>query len=1368
MDFRDAVYDPCMYELSGFVEVVLSADHLSADKDLQEKLGVCLEVKGEVETTTGGIGRNGHEELQASPGNKNTIISSTLKFCANAKCRVSGEWADVHVLVETGASLYLITDTCEEACHGSVKDAIKQQSDFCSKDHGRFEGESMTLAIGASQNEFVNSPIPSENARLKDVDPCPGSGDKSLRGTPSGKKSSGIRSIVHELHRLSVQNDVKVVGRIIRVLKQGDKIRVVALLDVYLPSSLWSDHNYWKAGKVAIAALTHLSCDWNRRARILQTHSSKVERDAVEDSSAWKVGYCHVLGCKMHERLSKSEMNAKFNLHKIFKSLPTLNKTQSSFGTCIQPRDANSNRGLHDLNDDVLIMIFSKLSPKDLHSITSTCRHTRMLCCEIIPNLNLKLFPHQQAAVAWMLQREQNPQKFKNPIVKELQTADGFQLYLNSITGDLTPDIPTEVVDFRGGLFCDEPGLGKTVTALALILKTQGRFSQPPPGIEVRWSESYFNDKLGYYELATTRRSNRVSHKADEPSVVSVEDSFDYDAQPPDSLIGVSASHDMKVLPSVDSSSYALNLPDKSINDESFGVKRCFTGTKRKLFDSSGDYEGDLEQDDLLKVKNQGLAFSKKKRPSHVLGSEEPGLLYDDGASLPPVAGQGILFEPSKSLVIEESWLQCDHCKKWRKFPLGQTLPDEETTWLCTMNKDPIYNRCSSSEEKWNRNHRICYLQGYRKSGSAGGVKQNVMFFINVLKEHVHCLDDQAKKVLSWLANLTSDQLTKMSGEGIALPRELRHFSISNLDHYKTIFEAFGLVQRSLETKAPKWCYPKGLYELVFDLDALKTALAHPLGGFTRIYLSKATLVVVPSNLVKHWKDQIRKHTKLDQSRVYIWNDKKERPPPHDLAWDHDIVITTFSRLSVEWGLKENSPLMQVHWLRIILDEGHTLGASVSLTNKLQMAISMHSSYRWILTGTPMPNTPNSQLAHLHPMLKFLHENLYGQNLRWWDSGILRPFEAGHEDGRDRLLQLLKRSMISSRKSHMRNIPPCIRNVKLLDFTAKHAASYNELVTTVRRNILLADWNDPDHIESLLNSKQWKSRSNTLRNVRLSCCVAGHIRMRDVGKDVQETLDILVQQGVERYSNDYRELERALFCGSSCNRCSEWCRLPILTPCKHFLCLSCVALDSTKCTSPDCGLAYKMQNPAARPENPNPKWPVPQDLIELQPSYAQEDWHADWKATASSKVAYLVEQLKLLQGATIENPHLNNCMEKVIVFSQFLEHIEVIKEQLTAADIQHVGLYSPLISCKKMESLVTFQNSPDCMVLIMDGSAALGLDLSFVTHVYLMEPIWDRSMEEQVISRAHRMGATRPVYVETLAMRSTVEEQMLLLLEVLV
>lgn len=73
------------------------------------------------------------------------------------------------------------------------------------------------------------------------------------------------------------------------------------------------------------------------------------------------------------------------------------------------------------------------------------------------------------------------------------------------------------------------------------------------------------------------------------------------------------------------------------------------------------------------------------------------------------------------------------------------------------------------------------------------------------------------------------------------------------------------------------------------------------------------------------------------------------------------------------------------------------------------------------------------------------------------------------------------------------------------------------------------------------------------------------------------------------------------------SRCKGWCRLPAITPCRHILCLDCVALDSEKCTFSGCGNLYEMQSPKirTRPENPNPKWPVPKDLIELQPSYKQ-------------------------------------------------------------------------------------------------------------------------------------------------------------------
>eukprot|EP00978_Attheya_sp_CCMP212_P003897 scaffold8315_cov50-Attheya_sp.AAC.1 len=59
----------------------------------------------------------------------------------------------------------------------------------------------------------------------------------------------------------------------------------------------------------------------------------------------------------------------------------------------------------------------------------------------------------------------------------------------------------------------------------------------------------------------------------------------------------------------------------------------------------------------------------------------------------------------------------------------------------------------------------------------------------------------------------------------------------------------------------------------------------------------------------------------------------------------------------------------------------------------------------------------------------------------------------------------------------------------------------------------------------------------------------------------------------------------------------------------------------------------------------------------------------------------------------------------------------------------------------------TVEDNP--IVLSLNAEVATGLDLSFVTHIFLLEPIDDAALLEQVTSRAHRLGATGPVCVET-------------------
>ena len=52
------------------------------------------------------------------------------------------------------------------------------------------------------------------------------------------------------------------------------------------------------------------------------------------------------------------------------------------------------------------------------------------------------------------------------------------------------------------------------------------------------------------------------------------------------------------------------------------------------------------------------------------------------------------------------------------------------------------------------------------------------------------------------------------------------------------------------------------------------------------------------------------------------------------------------------------------------------------------------------------------------------------------------------------------------------------------------------------------------------------------------------------------------------------------------------------------------------------------------------------------------------------------------------------------------------------------------------------------------------MDLSFVTHIFLINALLDNSLEQQVVSRAYRMGATRSVIVEQIYTNATIEEHL--------
>ncbi|XP_006646686.1 F-box protein At3g54460 [Oryza brachyantha] len=1172
----------------------------------------------------------------------------------------------------------------------------------------------------------------------------------------------GGGSVVRQLRALVSQRCVEVEGRVLRVVTRrrgGDgevEARAVVLFDVYLPVSVWSGWQFPRSRAAAAAAIfKHVSCNWDARNDLLAFNWTSPDNPHCDDQYIWTCTDCHVLGCEVHQMPSVLNNEKSFDLHEIFKTLPSVRVERRMQITRITPDEDALGLGIWSVPDDILYKVLVRLKPRDLIRVAAACHHLRTLSASIMPCMKLKLFPHQEAAVEWMLKREQNLQALAHPLYKGFCTMDGFPFYVNVTSGEISTGNAPTVHDFCGGMFCDEPGLGKTVTALSLILKTHGTLAVPPPGMNVMWCMHKPDKKYGYYELS-------ASNSCKKNIFLSGSKMLGKDVIREDPCSSES-SHNGDSVRSTRSSRKRGRLVNPDITT-------VLSHPSGKSPMSSPTVAHPIPATHVLKI-TKNLKHVRKNLMD----------TYNDGSV-------GNKRKRDATSELSETWVQCDACRKWRRL-LDGTVLDSNTAWFCSMNPDSAHQKCSNPEESWDLKRKITYLPGFYRKGAPPGNEQNASFFANILKENADLIDSETMKALLWLAKLSPKKHLEMEAVGLTRPvLDARANTGKGARPYYKIFQAFGLL-RKVEKGITRWYYPSMLDDLAFDSAALGFALEKPL-DLVRLYLSRATLIVVPANLIDHWTMQIQRHVSSDTLNVYVWGDHK-KPSAHNLAWDYDIVITTFSRLSAEWGPKKRSVLKQIHWFRVILDEGHTLGSSLALTNKLQMAVSLVASNRWILTGTPTPNTPTSQVSHLHPMLKFLHEEVYGQNYQLWDTGIHRPFEAQMEEGRSRLLQLLQRTMISARKSDLKNIPPCIKKITFLGFSEGHAKSYNELAVTIRRNILMADWNDPSHVESLLNPKQWKFRTTTIKNVRLSCCVAGHIKVAEAGQDIQETMDALMQQGLDPSSEEYQSIRYALLNGASCFRCRDWCRLPVITPCRHLLCLDCVALDSEKCTLPGCGKHYEMQTPEtlARPENPNPKWPVPKDLIELQPSYKQDDWDPDWQSTTSSKVAYLVEKLRGLRAENIKHGCSSNrnngaCLssqsscqdhnkgrlphpmpDKVIIFSQFLEHIHVIEQQLTISGITYAGMYSPMPLGSKRSSLMKFKDDPACMALVMDGTAALGLDLSFVSYVFLMEPIWDRSMEEQVISRAHRMGATRPIFVETLAMRGTIEEQMLKLLQ---
>jgi SNF2 family DNA or RNA helicase len=121
---------------------------------------------------------------------------------------------------------------------------------------------------------------------------------------------------------------------------------------------------------------------------------------------------------------------------------------------------------------------------------------------------------------------------------------------------------------------------------------------------------------------------------------------------------------------------------------------------------------------------------------------------------------------------------------------------------------------------------------------------------------------------------------------------------------------------------------------------------------------------------------------------------------------------------------------------------------------------------------------------------------------------------------------------------------------------------------------------------------------------------------------------------------------------------------------------------------------------------------------------------------------------------------------KVLVFSQFLGMLALIRKKLEEENISYVYFDGSSTSREREEAIQEFQNNHECRVFLISLKAGgIGLNLTAADYVYIVDPWWNPAVEQQAIDRTHRIGQTKNIFAYRLICKDTLEEKMLQLQE---
>uniref|UniRef100_A0A8C3JG13 Helicase like transcription factor n=1 Tax=Calidris pygmaea TaxID=425635 RepID=A0A8C3JG13_9CHAR len=481
----------------------------------------------------------------------------------------------------------------------------------------------------------------------------------------------------------------------------------------------------------------------------------------------------------------------------------------------------------------------------------------------------------------------------------------------------------------------------------------------------------------------------------------------------------------------------------------------------------------------------------------------------------------------------------------------------------------------------------------------------------------------------------------------------------------------------------------------------------------------------------KCYEDQFEQHIHQDfHVNIYVYYGSDRSKDPSVLS-EQDIVLTTYNILATDYGVRGDSPLHKVKWLRIVLDEGHTIRNPNAQQTKA--ALNLEGHRRWILTGTPIQNS----VKDLWALISFLKLKPFTDR-EWWQRTIQRPVTMGAPGGLGRLQSLIRSITLRRTKTSK------VKGKPVLELPERKVLIQYVTLTEEERQIYQSVKKEGKAAISRFFSEgtvlaHYADVLGVLLRLRQLCC---HPRLcintsSSNNKTPEELRETLVNK-----------MKLVLSSGSDeeCAVCLESLTHPVITRCAHVFCKPCIF-------------------EVIRSEQPNAKCPLCRNELRVEqlvecPLEEEIDSNngkkSDQEWISSSKINALMHALIELRR---DNP-----TAKCLVVSQFTTFLSLIENPLKESGFAFTRLDGSMAQKKRVEAIQCFQSSqagsPTVMLLSLKAGG-VGLNLTAASRVFLMDPAWNPAAEDQCFDRCHRLGQKHNVVITKFIVKDSVEENML-------